>query len=114
MDELPPQCTFWRFLASLHLGVARQLFTVHKRVRERVCAAANVQLDTLTVDTDTTAHTLFGHQMRANKSYNFLLIGYLLMLIGTSIRRSIGHRLFLDISFKANINAHVNSRTIRL
>src|SRR6266403_5888288 len=22
--ELPPQCTFWRFLASLHLGVARQ------------------------------------------------------------------------------------------
>lgn len=23
--QLPPQCTFWRFLASLHLGVARQL-----------------------------------------------------------------------------------------
>jgi len=23
--RLPPQCTFWRFLASLHLGVARQL-----------------------------------------------------------------------------------------
>jgi hypothetical protein len=21
--RLPPQCTFWRFLASLHLGVAR-------------------------------------------------------------------------------------------
>ena len=23
--RLPPQCTFWRFLASLHLGIARQL-----------------------------------------------------------------------------------------
>jgi len=23
--RLPPQCTFWRFLASLHLGVARQV-----------------------------------------------------------------------------------------
>ena len=22
--QLPPQCTFWRFLASLHLGIARQ------------------------------------------------------------------------------------------
>ena len=25
VTQLPPQCTFWRFLASLHLGVARQL-----------------------------------------------------------------------------------------
>ena len=38
--ELPPQCTFWRFLASLHLGVARQLLTVQWRMRERVWAAA--------------------------------------------------------------------------
>ena len=26
--KLPPQCTFWRFLDSLHLGVGRQLLTV--------------------------------------------------------------------------------------
>src|ERR1035438_4262797 len=25
VSELPPQCTFWRFLALLHLGVAQQL-----------------------------------------------------------------------------------------
>jgi hypothetical protein len=34
--ELPPQCTFWRFLASLHLGVARQLLVVQQKMRERV------------------------------------------------------------------------------
>jgi hypothetical protein len=34
--QLPPQCTFWRFLASLHLGVARQLLQVQQRMRERV------------------------------------------------------------------------------
>jgi hypothetical protein len=68
--QLPPQCTFWRFLASLHLGIARQLLTVEWRMRERVWAAANVHLDDVTVDTDTTVHTLFGNQMGGRKSYN--------------------------------------------
>jgi hypothetical protein len=68
--ELPPQSTFWRFLASLHLGVARPLLTVQWRLRERVWAAANVQLGEVTVDTDTTVHTLFGNQMGGRKSYN--------------------------------------------
>jgi hypothetical protein len=68
--QLPPQCTFWRFLASLHLGIARQLLTVEWRMRERVWAAANVHLDEVTVDTDTTVHTLFGNQMGGRKSYN--------------------------------------------
>jgi hypothetical protein len=68
--KLPPQCTFWRFLASLHLGVERQLLSVQWRMRERVWAAANVQLDEVTVDTDTTVHTLFGKQMGGRKGYN--------------------------------------------
>ena len=34
--RLPPQCTFWRFLASLHLGIAQQLLRVQQRMRERV------------------------------------------------------------------------------
>ena len=68
--QLPPQCTFWRFLASLHLGIARQLLTVQWRMRERVWAAANVHLDAVTVDTDTTVHTLFGNQMGGRKGYN--------------------------------------------
>lgn len=68
--RLPPQCTFWRFLASLHLGVARQLREVQRRMRERVWAAAHVQLAAVTLDTDTTVHTLFGGQMGGRKSYN--------------------------------------------
>jgi hypothetical protein len=68
--RLPPQSTFWRFLASLHLGVAQQLLQVHRGMRERVWAAANVQLTSATLDTDTTVHTLFGNQMGARKSYN--------------------------------------------
>ena len=68
--RLPPQCTFWRFLASLHLGIARQLLEVQRRMRERVWEAAHVQLAAVTLDTDTTVHTLFGHQMGGRKSYN--------------------------------------------
>src|ERR1700681_4096465 len=68
--RLPPQCTFWRFLASLHLGVARQLLEVQRRMRERVWEAAHVSLSVVTLDTDTTVHTLFGNQMGGRKSYN--------------------------------------------
>jgi hypothetical protein len=68
--RLPPQSTFWRFLASLHLGIARQLLEVQRRMRERVWEAAHVELASVTLDTDTTVHTLFGHQMGGRKSYN--------------------------------------------
>jgi hypothetical protein len=70
VTELPPQCTFWRFLASLHLGVGRQLLVVQQRMRERVWEAANVRLSSITLDTDTTVHTLYGRQMGGRKSYN--------------------------------------------
>ena len=60
--ELPPQCTFWRFLASLHLQVAKQLLAVQRILRQRVWEAANVQLDTVTLDTDTTVRTLYEKQ----------------------------------------------------
>ena len=68
--RLPPQCTFWRFLASLHLGVARQLLQVQHRMRQRVWEAGHVELAAVTLDTDTTVHTLFGNQMGGRKSYN--------------------------------------------
>jgi len=68
--RLPPQCTFWRFLASLHLCIAMQLLEVQRRMRERVWEAAHVKLATVTLDTDTTVHTLFGNQMGGRKSYN--------------------------------------------
>jgi len=58
--KLPPQCTFWGFLASLHLGVARQLLEVQRKMRERVWEAANVRLSSITLDTDTTVHMLYG------------------------------------------------------
>jgi hypothetical protein len=68
--RLPPQCTFWRFLASLHLGIAQQLLEVHRGMRQRVWEAAHVRLKSVTLDTDTTVHTLFGQQMGARKGYN--------------------------------------------
>jgi len=68
--RLPPQCTFWRFLASLHLEMARQLLEVQRRLRQRVWEAAHVRLKSVTLDTDTTVHTLFGQQMGARKGYN--------------------------------------------
>jgi hypothetical protein len=68
--ELPPQCTFWRFLASLHLTVARQLLEVQRQMRQRVWEAANVKLTSVTFDTDTTVHTVYGKQMGARRSYN--------------------------------------------
>src|ERR1035437_471402 len=68
--ELPRQCTFWRFLASLHLSVAQQLLEVQGQMRQRVWEAANVRLSSVTFDTDTTVHTVYGKQMGARKSYN--------------------------------------------
>ena len=70
VGELPPQSTFWRFLASLHLQVAKQLLAIQRVLRQRVWEAAHVRLDTVTLDTDTTVHTLYGHQMGGRRSYN--------------------------------------------
>ena len=55
---------------ALHLNVARQILTVMRTLRERVWAAANVKLEIVTLDTDTTVHTLYGQQMGGRKSYN--------------------------------------------
>jgi hypothetical protein len=68
--ELPRQSTFWRFLAALHLWVAQQVLEVQRRLRQRVWEAAHVQLTEVTLDTDTTVHTLFGNQMGGRKGYN--------------------------------------------
>src|SRR5213594_1049421 len=69
-SRLPPQCTFWRFLASLHLNVAAQILSIQGAMRQRVWQAANVGLKAVTLDTDTTVHTLYGNQMGARKSCN--------------------------------------------
>ena len=68
--QLPPQCTLWRFLNSLHSGIARQIQSIQRRLREAVWAAGNIALTSVTVDTDTTVHTLYGKQQGARKSYN--------------------------------------------
>jgi hypothetical protein len=68
--RLPPQCTFWRFLASLHGSVAQQVLEVQRQMRQRVWEAAHVKLESVTLDTDTTVHTVYGKQMGARKSYN--------------------------------------------
>ncbi len=68
--RLPVQSTFWRFLESLHLTVAAQLGKLEARLRQRVWDAANVKLTEVTLDTDTTVHTLYGSQMGGRVSYN--------------------------------------------
>ena len=72
VTHLPPQSTFWRFLASLHLVVAQQVLEVQRKMRERVWAAANVRLTGVTLDTDTTVHTVYGQQMGARKTRSLL------------------------------------------
>src|SRR6204780_5798878 len=70
VTKLPVQSTFWRFVNGLHLNVARQMLAITRTMRERVWAAANVKLKAVTLDTDTTVHTLYGQQMGGRKSYN--------------------------------------------
>jgi hypothetical protein len=70
VPQVPPQSTLWRFLDSLHRQVARQIVAIQVIVRERVWAAAHVRLTTVTLDTDTTVHTVYGQKMGARKSYN--------------------------------------------
>ena len=70
VDALPPQSTLWRFLAGLHLNVPGQILKIVKTLRQRVWEAANVKLETVTLDTDTTVHTVYGKQMGARKGYN--------------------------------------------
>jgi len=67
--RLPPQCTFWRFLAS---GICDGPAAVGSaaRLRQRVWEVAHVRLKSVTLDTDTTVHTLFGQQMGGRKGYN--------------------------------------------
>ena len=70
VTKLPVQSTFWRFVNALHGNVARQILTMMRIMRERVWDAANVKLEVVTIDTDTTVHTLYGKQMGGRKSYN--------------------------------------------
>src|SRR5215467_2520259 len=70
VTKLPVQSTFWRFVNALHRNIARQMLTIMRIMRERVWEAANVKLEVVTIDTDTTVHTLYGEQMGGRKSYN--------------------------------------------
>ena len=68
--KLPVQSTFRRFVNALHYHVARQILTITRILRERVWEAANVKLEAVTIDTDTTVHTLYGQQMGGRQRYN--------------------------------------------
>lgn len=70
VTKLPVQSTFWRFVNALHRNIARQVLAIMRIMRERVWEAANVKLEAVTIDTDTTVHTLYGKQMGGRKSYN--------------------------------------------
>jgi hypothetical protein len=65
--KLPVQSTFWRFINALHRNIARQLLAVMRTMRERVWEAANVKLEVVTIDTDTTAQGLQPEKQRQEK-----------------------------------------------
>src|SRR5258707_11399561 len=67
--RLPPQCTFWRFLASLHGSVAGQLLEVQRCMRQRVWEAAQLRLSAVVLGTETTGHHPFGEQIGVRKGY---------------------------------------------
>jgi len=46
------------------------MLIVMRTMRQRVWEAANVKLEVVTIDTDTTVHTLYGQQMGGRKGYN--------------------------------------------
>src|SRR6266853_255799 len=73
VTKLPVQSTFWRFVNAWHRHVARQILNIMRTMRQRVWEAANVQLAVVTIDTDTTVHTLYGQQMGGRKSYQPML-----------------------------------------
>jgi hypothetical protein len=53
-----------------HSGVARQILSVQRQMREAIWAAGNISPAAVTIDTDTTVHTIYGKKMGARKSYN--------------------------------------------
>jgi hypothetical protein len=44
-----PQCRLWRFLNSLYVGIARQILSIQRRMREAVWAASNIALKSDTI-----------------------------------------------------------------
>ena len=68
--RLPAQSTFWRFLAGLHLSVGRRMVRLQEKLRARVWRGADVRVRRVTLDTDTTVHTLYGRQMGGRVSYS--------------------------------------------
>src|SRR6202166_4288538 len=53
VTQLPVQSTFWRFVNAFHRNVARRILTLMRTLRERVWAAANVNLEIVTLHTPT-------------------------------------------------------------
>src|SRR5258708_15117762 len=49
--RLPPQCTFWRLLASLRRRVAGQILRIQQAVRQRLGDAGQVDLEPILLDT---------------------------------------------------------------
>jgi hypothetical protein len=47
-----------------------RFLTIMRTMRQRVWEAANVKLEVVTIDTETTVHTLYGQQMGGRKSYH--------------------------------------------
>src|SRR2546427_9368527 len=67
VGELPVQSTFWRFLASLHLVVARQPVGSGAADAAAGVGSGPCGIEEVTLDTDTTVQTVYGRQMGARR-----------------------------------------------
>ncbi len=65
-----PRLNQLRFIARDPILTGILKIRIMRTMRERVWEAANVKLEVVTIDTDTTVHTLYGQQMGGRKSYN--------------------------------------------
>src|SRR5437867_3578165 len=55
---------------EFEIGDRCTILSIQSTMRRRVWEAANVKLAAVTIDTDTTVHTIYGSQMGGRKSYN--------------------------------------------
>jgi hypothetical protein len=70
IPAMPVQSTFHRFLMSMGREAEQGIREVGWEMRRRVWSIGNIELETVTIDTDTTVNTVYGDQEGATKGYN--------------------------------------------
>jgi hypothetical protein len=70
VKTLPVQSTYWRLLQSFTPENEKEFKEVNTEMMKRVWQIANIQLKKITIDTDTTVHTVYGEKEESTVGYN--------------------------------------------